>query len=425
MLTALLLSHCFLLAVAVGWLSQDSASVLASGVKGKAVSIVHCYGDELWKLGPQTPPNVGFVRDRVYAIRIASADGSEEGAAEEEEASEEKAAEWMDNLHIDAAPPASAVEASPADAFYDANELAPAAAAIPPDSSSSSSSIAAPTTSADAAEASEQPSSDVPDIAAVAAEADEAPPSASPEASPDAESESDEEAGDASDADDGTRKLSASEMDDALLRCFLLAAAARIKDSDLPMDPSTLLSHMEACNVEPNAERLDVRRSSYKKMSKFIKQLGKLNLAKSKTGGGKQGMCSTELQVMSISRSSPLMAGLVTAAFLDAMKRKQKESNKAHAKGATTAAASSSSVSGSGTGPVQILFRYKPDQKLQRLLFDEQQAKQLWEMKGQQRKRSREACLGNLSASCLSLDPLALFFVASVVQMRSSSCGIM
>jgi hypothetical protein len=190
------------------------------------------------------------------------------------------------------------------------------------------------------------------------------------------------------DEDVGSAKLTPAEMDAALLRCFLYAVQTRIRDDDLPMDPSTLLTHMEACNLDE--DRLDVKRSTHKKMAKFLKELGKLGLAKSKTGGGKQGMCKCELQVMSVSRSSPHLQDVqITKIYLDAVKRRQKEREKQHAKSAIAtaearSAASSSSSSSGGSGKVQVLHRYKPDQKLQRFLFtDPADAKKLWTMAGE------------------------------------------
>ena len=62
------------------------------------------------------------------------------------------------------------------------------------------------------------------------------------------------------------------EMSVLLEECFLQAVRTRVKDKDLPMDVSVFyLQHMRA--VRPASKQLEVKRSSFKKLSKFIAYL--------------------------------------------------------------------------------------------------------------------------------------------------------
>ncbi|XP_047608742.1 eukaryotic translation initiation factor 2D isoform X2 [Phacochoerus africanus] len=62
------------------------------------------------------------------------------------------------------------------------------------------------------------------------------------------------------------------QMDELLERCFLHALKCRLKKADLPLLTSTLLgSHMFSCC--PEGRQLDVKKSSYKKLSKFLQHM--------------------------------------------------------------------------------------------------------------------------------------------------------
>ncbi|ELW47750.1 Eukaryotic translation initiation factor 2D [Tupaia chinensis] len=62
------------------------------------------------------------------------------------------------------------------------------------------------------------------------------------------------------------------QMDELLQRCFLHALKCRVKKADLPLLTSTLLgSHMFSCC--PEGQYLDIKKSSYKKLSKFLQQM--------------------------------------------------------------------------------------------------------------------------------------------------------
>lgn len=318
----------FVVPDAVGWLSQDSPSVVASGRKGKAVSVVHVYADALWAVGAREPPNVGFTHKQVYAITTAGGaqSDSDDDEEQQQQQGEETGAEGQEGPGP--AEGAEAVDAAMAGLQVDAADAA----------SSSSADDAAPSAATDAA-----PASSDNDTAAAAAGDEEAGASASGAAATAAGSDSDDDgtgAGDdaqvsaspvpAEDANEGEEgegaegdegegegegeeddeaeeedesggvdsagKANTSEMDDALLRCFLLAVQTRIRDSDLPLSSSALLTVMESCNVGSAAvDRLEVKRSRYKKLARFIKALGKMGLAKSKMPLCKKGTCVQEL----------------------------------------------------------------------------------------------------------------------------------
>uniref|UniRef100_A0A8C3WB37 Eukaryotic translation initiation factor 2D n=1 Tax=Catagonus wagneri TaxID=51154 RepID=A0A8C3WB37_9CETA len=62
------------------------------------------------------------------------------------------------------------------------------------------------------------------------------------------------------------------QMDELLERCFVHALKCRVKKADLPLLTSTLLgSHMFSCC--PEGRQLDVKKSSYKKLSKFLQHM--------------------------------------------------------------------------------------------------------------------------------------------------------
>ncbi|XP_012975855.1 eukaryotic translation initiation factor 2D isoform X3 [Mesocricetus auratus] len=67
-------------------------------------------------------------------------------------------------------------------------------------------------------------------------------------------------------------KLLQEQMDELLHQCFLHALKSRVKRADLPLLTSTLLgSHMFSCC--PEGQQLDIKKSSYKKLSKFLQQM--------------------------------------------------------------------------------------------------------------------------------------------------------
>ncbi|XP_037680792.1 eukaryotic translation initiation factor 2D [Choloepus didactylus] len=62
------------------------------------------------------------------------------------------------------------------------------------------------------------------------------------------------------------------QMDELLQRCFSHALKCRVKKADLPLLTSTFLgSHMFSCC--PEGRQLDIKKSSFKKLSKFLQQM--------------------------------------------------------------------------------------------------------------------------------------------------------
>ncbi|XP_075385676.1 eukaryotic translation initiation factor 2D isoform X1 [Tenrec ecaudatus] len=67
-------------------------------------------------------------------------------------------------------------------------------------------------------------------------------------------------------------KTLAEQMDVLLQQCFLLALKSRVKKADLPLLTSTFLgSHMFSCC--PEGQQLDIKKSSYRKLSKFLQHM--------------------------------------------------------------------------------------------------------------------------------------------------------
>ncbi|XP_055437759.1 eukaryotic translation initiation factor 2D isoform X3 [Bubalus kerabau] len=73
-------------------------------------------------------------------------------------------------------------------------------------------------------------------------------------------------------ADPTDSKTLQEQMDELLQRCFLHALKCYIRKADLPLLTSTLLgSHMFSCC--PEGRQLDIKKSSYKKLSKFLQHM--------------------------------------------------------------------------------------------------------------------------------------------------------
>ncbi|XP_061634628.1 eukaryotic translation initiation factor 2D isoform X1 [Phyllopteryx taeniolatus] len=78
-----------------------------------------------------------------------------------------------------------------------------------------------------------------------------------------------EEAKEEGEQDQDDEKSPQEVMDALLWQCFLLALKSKVKKSELPLLTSTFLrNHMFSCC--PNGKQLDIKKSSYKKLSKFL-----------------------------------------------------------------------------------------------------------------------------------------------------------
>lgn len=70
----------------------------------------------------------------------------------------------------------------------------------------------------------------------------------------------------------GDQKMPQEIMDALLLQCFLHALKSKVKKSELPLLTSTFLrNHMFSCC--PRGKQLDIKKSSYKKLSKFLQAM--------------------------------------------------------------------------------------------------------------------------------------------------------
>ncbi|XP_051760089.1 eukaryotic translation initiation factor 2D-like isoform X1 [Ctenopharyngodon idella] len=79
----------------------------------------------------------------------------------------------------------------------------------------------------------------------------------------------DDKEGEDTDGEEHDSKSPQEQMDELLLQCFLHALKTKVKKSDLPLLTSTFLSkHMVSCC--PRGKQLDIKKSSYKKLSKFL-----------------------------------------------------------------------------------------------------------------------------------------------------------
>ncbi|XP_041083712.1 eukaryotic translation initiation factor 2D isoform X2 [Polyodon spathula] len=82
--------------------------------------------------------------------------------------------------------------------------------------------------------------------------------------------EPEEKAGEGSEEAEEDGRTPQEQMDELLLQCFLHALKIKVKKSDLPLLTSTFLrNHMFSCC--PSGKQLDIKKSSYKKLSKFLK----------------------------------------------------------------------------------------------------------------------------------------------------------
>jgi translation initiation factor 2D len=59
------------LPIAVGTMAVDKGMLLGAGFRGRAMVVVHRFGDHLWELNGKTIPNAGFLPDRVEATEAA------------------------------------------------------------------------------------------------------------------------------------------------------------------------------------------------------------------------------------------------------------------------------------------------------------------------------------------------------------------
>nr|KYP43724.1 Ligatin [Cajanus cajan] len=222
--------------IAVGSTTMSSAEALKAGLRGKALRITHYYRDLLWQESAEGRhvPNAGFFEDVVYE------DPSLLPASHDSDLTEVAGGDG-------------------AEESQDVNELQP----------DSTSTLTAPNDNEDdtAAEVTEG----VSDLKLT-------------------------DTATASDPND-QHTLSTADIDSLLDKCLLQALHTTVKDKDLPMPGSTLWSnHVLPCR--PSGITLDIKKSSYKKLSKWLQ-------AKSTSGwiSVKEDKHKKEVMLFSVNRN--------------------------------------------------------------------------------------------------------------------------
>ncbi|GAB4861180.1 hypothetical protein Ancab_036337 [Ancistrocladus abbreviatus] len=203
--------------IAVGSTTMSSTEALKAGLRGKALRITHYYRDVLWEsVEGRFVPNAGFLEDVVYADPSFLASVSSESC--EAEAAVDHHSDIDNKEGIEAIV-----------AKNDGSELEPTSAAHVDDQDNVSGQI---TTEIDDLKVTDNVSIDEPTV-------------------------------------EDQHPLSANDVDALLDKCLLQALHTTVKDKDLPIPGSTLWSnHVLPCR--PSGVTLDIKKSSFKKLSKWL-----------------------------------------------------------------------------------------------------------------------------------------------------------
>ncbi|XP_051890752.1 eukaryotic translation initiation factor 2D isoform X2 [Pristis pectinata] len=204
--------------VAIGLANMSTTEMLAAGMKGKGITTLHTYLDQLWAFGEKThPPVIAHKHDDSEQV------GDQEG--------EEKGEVVIETVSIEnvTAMPSTERETPDLDNLCLNVETEPEAV----------------TSLTEQASDCEVEALEIVHLT---------------EMSKDAESQQD--------AAENVRTAQ-EQMDEVLLQCFLHALKCKVKKADLPLLASTFLKiHMYPCC--PEGRTLDIKKSSYKKLSKFL-----------------------------------------------------------------------------------------------------------------------------------------------------------
>ncbi|KAI9099645.1 hypothetical protein K1719_024650 [Acacia pycnantha] len=231
--------------IAVGSTTMSSVEALKAGLRGKALRITHYYGDLLWESAENCyVPNAGFFEDAVFEDPSISSSfqtsDSTEGVCETSNGQQDSTEnnEGVESLDVNDAP------ADSAHALTTPND--------------------------DANDSTNELTVGVGDL----------------------------KLQDADSVDEPNEQLSLSSADtDSLLdKCLLQALHTTVKDKDLPMPGSTLWSnHVLPCR--PSGVTLDIKKSSHKKVSKWLQ-------AKSTSGliSVKEDKYKKEVVLLSVNR---------------------------------------------------------------------------------------------------------------------------
>ncbi|XP_062025349.1 uncharacterized protein LOC133741464 isoform X3 [Rosa rugosa] len=235
--------------IAVGTTTMSCTEALKAGLRGKALKIAHYYGDLLWESveGPYVP-NAGFLEDAVFEDPTLSSaqisdsyDGANGGSHDQLNGIDDREmGQHVDVADVQSEPSSASV--APIDAR---NEIA------------------------------EEVTANVGDLKLT-----------------------DDDSANQSTGED-QHPLSAEDVDMLLEKCLLQALHTTVKDKDLPMPGSTLWSNY-VLPCRPSGITLDIKKSSYKKLSKWLQ-------AKCSTGliRVKEDKYKKESVLLSIDRSHP------------------------------------------------------------------------------------------------------------------------
>ncbi|XP_028590201.2 eukaryotic translation initiation factor 2D isoform X2 [Podarcis muralis] len=202
--------------VAIGIATMSSAEMVAAGMKGKGFTVLHTYMDHLWEFGDKScPPTI---------VPLEAEPSEMMDAEEEEQEAGEGEGKSQENSHpIDPCLQTGIRNLSMEDAIQSADMTEKEEA-----------------NENGAAETTEEDNLDVPQ---------EAEDSRSPQ----------------------------EQMDALLHQCFFHALKCKVKKSELPLLTSTFLrNYMFACC--PQGQQLDIKKSSYKKFSKFLQSMQQQNI---------------------------------------------------------------------------------------------------------------------------------------------------
>ncbi|KAL4852879.1 Eukaryotic translation initiation factor 2D [Chlorella vulgaris] len=205
---------------AVGKMAVSKQEALREGMKGRGLTLLHCYGDLLWQMGDKAAPNEGFTASRINPTEAAEAEAA--GAAQEGD---------------DAAAAAGAAPAG--------GEAAGAAAAREPGAAAAAAGAATQLGSLQLTE--EGGNSSVKPAEGVAA---------------------------AGTSNGGDAAAAAAIDMDALLEAAVLAGLQTLKTADLPIQTSDFYTkHM--LPAKPEGTMYDLKQSKYKKLGKLLDKFEK------------------------------------------------------------------------------------------------------------------------------------------------------
>uniref|UniRef100_UPI00398E9CD0 eukaryotic translation initiation factor 2D isoform X2 n=1 Tax=Pristiophorus japonicus TaxID=55135 RepID=UPI00398E9CD0 len=221
--------------VAIGLATMSTTEMLAAGMKGRGVSTLHTYLDQLWAFGEKTnPPVIAHKHCDPGEIgeQMGQEDDEEEDEDEEEEKEEDVIIDAVSNENV------TAVLHSTESDTPDIDNLCLNVEPEPELVSSATGQV----------NDSETHASEIAD-----------------------QKEITEDIGDHQDTAE-TIKTIQEQMDELLVQCFLHALKSKVKKADLPLLTSTFLKiYMYPCC--PEGRQLDIKKSSYKKLSKFLQSM--------------------------------------------------------------------------------------------------------------------------------------------------------